>query len=216
MLHEWNDTAAAVPPATVPALFGRAGGAGPRCGGGDVRGRLLTYAELDRRANRLARRAGRAGAGPESVVAVLMERSAELVVAVLAVLKAGAAYLPVDPAYPAERIGFMLADAGPACVVTTTELARNLPDPGRVPVLIADDPALAGAPDADAGLADDDLGDDGLATPAAGRRTAGPSRVRDLHLGLDRPAEGRRRPPQAGFVNLTVAQARHGVRPGHR
>ena len=59
----------------------------------------------------------RRGAGPEPVVAVVLERSVGLVVAVLGVLKAGAAYLPVDPGYPAERIAFMLADAGPAVVV---------------------------------------------------------------------------------------------------
>ena len=77
-------------------------------------------------------------------MAVLMDRSAELVVAVLAVLKAGAAYLPVDPGYPAERIGFMLADAGAALVlVTDEELAMSLPaGPGAG--ADADDPAVAG------------------------------------------------------------------------
>ena len=216
VLHEWNDTAAAVPPATVPALLAEQVARVPdavavTCGDG-----CLSYAELDRRASRLGRVLAARGTGPESVVAVLMERSAELVVAVLAVLKAGAAYLPVDPAYPPERIGFMLADAGPACVVTTTELARNLPDPGRVPVLIADDPALAGAPDADAGLADDDLGDDGLAD--ACRRPP----LRPAHPAYVIYTSGSTGQPkgvvttQAGFVNMTVAQARHGVRPGHK
>ena len=97
---------------TVPELFGAQAARYPGCGGGGVRGR---GGEL-----RGAGRGGRAGwrgcwlargAGPETVVAVVMDRSAELVMALLAVLKAGAAYLPVDPGYPAERIAFMLADA---------------------------------------------------------------------------------------------------------
>ena len=73
----------------------------------------LTYAELDARANRLAWWLRERGAGPERIVALRMPRSADIVVAQLAVLKAGAAYLPVDPAYPAERIDFMLRDAAP-------------------------------------------------------------------------------------------------------
>ena len=74
-------------------------------------GTTLTYAGLNGRANRLARLLVSQGAGPESLVAVLMDRSADLVVTLLAVLKAGAAYLPLDPGYPAERLAFMLADS---------------------------------------------------------------------------------------------------------
>ncbi|MFJ9847915.1 amino acid adenylation domain-containing protein [Streptomyces sp. NPDC101150] len=81
-------------------------------------GAALTYAELDERANRLARHLVGLGIGPEDVVAVSMPRSAGLLVALYAVLKAGAAYLPVDPGYPAERIAALLADARPACVIT--------------------------------------------------------------------------------------------------
>ncbi|MEU1428767.1 non-ribosomal peptide synthase/polyketide synthase [Nocardia sp. NPDC005746] len=78
----------------------------------------LTYAELDRRANMLARRLISHGAGPESLVAVLLPRTAELVVALLAVLKAGAGYVPLDPAYPADRIGYVLEHAKPTSVIT--------------------------------------------------------------------------------------------------
>ncbi|MCJ0890812.1 non-ribosomal peptide synthetase [Rhodococcus sp. ARC_M5] len=82
----------------------------------------LTYAELDARVNRLARRLIDTGAGPDSLVAVALPRSADLVVALLAVIKSGAGYLPVDPSYPRERVDFMLADAAPIAAVTTTEV----------------------------------------------------------------------------------------------
>ena len=99
----------------------------------DVR---LTYAELDRRANRLARHLRRRGVSVESRVAVCMERSPDLVVALLAVLKAGAAYVPLDPAYPRERLEYMLADSGAAAVVTVAALASVLPPTGASVVAV--------------------------------------------------------------------------------
>ncbi len=94
--------------------------------------RRLTYAELNLAANRLARVLVRRGAGPERIVGVRLPRSADLVVALLAVLKSGAAYLPVDPGYPAERVAFMLADAAPVCVVTSAAEAAGEPAAGDV------------------------------------------------------------------------------------
>ncbi|HEY5990202.1 MAG TPA: amino acid adenylation domain-containing protein, partial [Streptosporangiaceae bacterium] len=101
----------------------------------------VSYAGLDAAASRLAGVLAARGAGPERVVAVAMSRSIGLVTALLAALKAGAAYLPVDPGYPAERIGFMLADARPVLVLTDRASAGAMPD--GAPVLVADEPGLA-------------------------------------------------------------------------
>src|SRR6266540_2186569 len=103
----------------------------------------VSYQELDAATNRLARLLAGHGAGPESVVAVVMGRSAGLVTALLAVVKAGAAFLPVDPRYPAGRVAFMLADARPAVIVADAASVADLPvraELAAVPVLVADDP----------------------------------------------------------------------------
>ncbi|MEU9497961.1 amino acid adenylation domain-containing protein [Streptomyces sp. NPDC048196] len=98
----------------------------------------LSYAELNARANRLARVLVGRGAGPERWVAVALPRSADLVVTLLAVVKAGAAYLPIDPGYPAARIELMLRDADPVCVVTADGLTGQLPC-GEGTVVVLDD-----------------------------------------------------------------------------
>ncbi|KUF12937.1 non-ribosomal peptide synthetase [Streptomyces silvensis] len=144
LFEEWNDTGRPVPPFTVPDLFERQVAStpdAPAVSCGDVR---LTYAELNTRADRLAHRLIAAGAGPEQVVALALPRSAELIVALVAVLKSGAAYLPVDPRHPADRIAFMLGDAAPGCVVTAHDAGCALPD--DVPRLYVDE-----GPDAAAG-----------------------------------------------------------------
>jgi amino acid adenylation domain-containing protein len=87
----------------------------------------LTYSELDTRANQLANRLVELGVGRETVVALALGRSAESVISSLAVLKAGGAYLPLDPAYPAERLAFMLNDAQPRVLITNSQVSRNLP-----------------------------------------------------------------------------------------
>jgi amino acid adenylation domain-containing protein len=102
----------------------------------------LTYAELNRRANRLARHLRSLGVGPERLVGVALPRGVNLLVALLAVVKAGGAYLPIDLSHPAERIGFMVHDAAPVCVVTTAGAADSLPLDARW--VVVDDPTTAG------------------------------------------------------------------------
>lgn len=101
----------------------------------------LTYGELDQRANRMARHLAAAGAGPDDVVVLFLPRSADVVVAALAVLRTGAAYASVDPAYPDARVAHILGDAGAAAVVTTATLAARLP--GDIPVIRLDEDAPA-------------------------------------------------------------------------
>ncbi|AEF42505.1 Non-ribosomal peptide synthetase [Hoyosella subflava DQS3-9A1] len=99
--------------------------------------RTLTYRELDERSNRLARRLIEAGAGPEKLVAVAVPRDEQLIVALLAVIKSGAGYLPVDLTYPADRIEFMLSDGAPVAVLTTARDEVLLPSTSA-PVIYAD------------------------------------------------------------------------------
>ncbi|MFE4412486.1 amino acid adenylation domain-containing protein [Streptomyces sp. NPDC056821] len=118
LLVEWNATSRDVPRAGLGELFEAQAEATPANDAVVFDGGALTYAQLNARANRLARLLMQRGVGPESIVALALPRSVGMVVAQLAVLKAGAAYLPVDPDYPAERIRFMLQDARPRIVVT--------------------------------------------------------------------------------------------------
>ncbi|WP_435866827.1 amino acid adenylation domain-containing protein, partial [Streptomyces viridosporus] len=139
-----NDTGDAPAPRTFPDLFAEQVRRAPDATAVTDDHRSLSYAELDAAANRLAHHLIGRGIGAEDLVAIAMPRSADMVTALLAVHKAGAAYLPVDPAYPAERIAYMLGDAAPALLVTTGATAADLP-PGEVPrVLFEDLPAGPG------------------------------------------------------------------------
>ncbi|MFF5906416.1 amino acid adenylation domain-containing protein [Streptomyces sp. NPDC012623] len=153
VLTEWNDTARPEPAATVPELFGAQAARTPDAVALVCGAARMTYARLDAESNRLARHLIDHGVRPESVVAVVMDRSPERIVLLLAVLKAGGAYLPIDPSYPTGRIGLMVADAAPVALVTTASLADRLdrpdPDPlrpGAGPERITlDDPAVRAA-----------------------------------------------------------------------
>ncbi|MET7938462.1 amino acid adenylation domain-containing protein, partial [Streptomyces sp. NPDC005322] len=128
VVEVWNDTGREVPQVTLPELFAAQVARTPDAVAVESGESELTYAELNDRANRLARLlVERYGVGPEVRVGVLMERSVELVVALMAVLKAGGAYAPIDADYPAERIAYMLQDALPALVLTTEAAGGELP-----------------------------------------------------------------------------------------
>lgn len=110
----------------------------------------MSYGELERRANQLARRLVRLGAGPEVVVGIAAQRSLEMVVGLLAILKAGAAYLPLDPDYPAQRLAYMVADSGIRLLLAQPALLADLPLPDGVQVLDLGQPCDDEAVDAPA------------------------------------------------------------------
>jgi amino acid adenylation domain-containing protein len=140
---EWNDTGVDFGSSSLslPGLFEVQVVRTPGATALVCEGVGVSYAELDARANRLARYLVGQGVGLDSVVGVCLERSADLLVALLGVLKAGAAYLPVDPELPGERVGLMLADAGVSCVVTSVGCASVVSAVVSA-VVVLDDPAV--------------------------------------------------------------------------
>ncbi len=128
-LGDWNDTAAEYPRHNLclHQLIEEQSARTPDRPAVAFEQRKLTYRELDRRAIQLAARLRSLGAGPDVLVGLLVERSLEMVVGVLGILKAGAAYLPIDASYPQERIAFMLEDANSKLLVTQTSLLGSAP-----------------------------------------------------------------------------------------
>ena len=160
-LDEWGNrpvlTRPGPAPTSIPVLFAEHVARAPEAMALTFEGRSITYRQLDENANRLAHLLVAAGAGPGESVALLIPRSAEAIVSILAVLKTGAAYVPIDSAHPDERIGFMLADATPAVVLTTAELRARV-DATHVVVIDVDDPRIGRQPATGlAGPAPDDL-----------------------------------------------------------
>jgi amino acid adenylation domain-containing protein len=128
LVFGWNDTARPFLRETcLHELFERQAALTPSAAAVVSGGERLTYAELDSRANRLANHLRAGGVGPETRVAILMERSAELVVSILGVLKAGGCYVPLDAQYPRERIAYTLDDSGASLILTQARLAGRLP-----------------------------------------------------------------------------------------
>jgi amino acid adenylation domain-containing protein len=161
ILVEWNDTAAPVPTVgslhqVVEVQVDRTPEAVALVCGED----RLTYRELNRRANQLAHYLRTCGVGPEELVGVYLDRSKEMVVALLAALKAGGAYVPLDPTYPAERLAFVLEDARVRVIVTRCHLRDRLPPSAAQLVCVdAESAAIARAGDSNpvGGAAPDNL-----------------------------------------------------------
>jgi amino acid adenylation domain-containing protein/non-ribosomal peptide synthase protein (TIGR01720 family) len=128
LLVAWNDTGElAADPACLHQLFERQAAATPDLPALLHDGATTSYGELDRWAGRIARHLRSMGAGPEVPVGICLERRPEMLAAILAVLKAGAAYVPLDPAYPRQRIAWIVADTRMPVLISTGELARRLP-----------------------------------------------------------------------------------------
>jgi amino acid adenylation domain-containing protein len=136
LLADFNDTAEAMPSATVAGLIQQTAGLVPDEVAIVAEGRTLTYRQLDGAARHWAGRLAAHGVGPEDLVAIAIPRGPELVIGLLAVLYAGAAYLPLDTDYPADRVEFMLTDAAPAVLLSTADEVFRLPS--GVPTLLID------------------------------------------------------------------------------
>uniref|UniRef100_UPI000AD890BF non-ribosomal peptide synthetase n=1 Tax=Rhodococcus marinonascens TaxID=38311 RepID=UPI000AD890BF len=141
LLVEWNNTAADVPAVTVPTLFEHQAHQSPNRVALISGDRKFTYAELNTAANRWAHHLIHTGIGPDHVVAVALPRTPDLIIVLLAVLKTGAAYLPIDPHYPSARTGFILDDAQPQLLLTDTTTHTALPA-NPIPQMLTDDPDL--------------------------------------------------------------------------
>ncbi|WP_244433541.1 condensation domain-containing protein, partial [Azospirillum sp. B506] len=141
ILVGWNATGQPWPAATLPALFEAQVRRAPDATALIFEDTTLSYAALNAAANRLAHVLIARGIGPETLVGIALHRSVAMPVAVLGVLKAGAAYLPLDPDYPADRLALMVEDAAPALVLTAAEAAQRLP--ADTPCLVLDRPEIA-------------------------------------------------------------------------
>ncbi|MFD7662363.1 amino acid adenylation domain-containing protein [Streptomyces sp. NPDC059788] len=178
VVTDWNSASAEVPDRTVAQLFEEHAARQPDHEAVAFRDGTLTYGELNARANRLARVLVARGAGPGALVGLLLPRSVGMIVSILAVLKSGAAYLPLDPDYPADRIAYMVGDAGPVCVLAAPGAAGALRDSGAKVIELAGDAAdLTGStdrplPDTDVTDADTDLTDADRIRPLTRRDAA--------------------------------------------
>ncbi|MER6528571.1 amino acid adenylation domain-containing protein [Streptomyces sp. NPDC001508] len=145
VVHAWNRTGAAAEPVPLPALFLRQARRTPAAIALAFGEQTLTYAELASRAGRLARYLVDRGVGPEHRVAVMAERSARTVTALLAVSMAGGAFVPVDPDHPADRIAHVLRDCDPGLLLCTERTLRSVPEGTAARTVVLDAPDVAAA-----------------------------------------------------------------------
>ena len=180
MLREWNSVREEQPAATLGRLWQRAVDEHAGQPAVDEDGVVTSYAELDRRAGRLAATLAEAGAAPGRMVALVLPRSLDLITALLATVRTGAAFVPVDPGYPPERIAAMLEDCDPLAVCTTA--SADLPLIRPWPHVLVDDPGTGDQPDGFPRVTP------GLADPAYVIYTSGttgrPKGVAVTHTGL--------------------------------
>ncbi|MEV6370682.1 amino acid adenylation domain-containing protein [Micromonospora musae] len=150
LLAGWNDTAADFPrEQTLHGPVEERAARTPDAVALRFEGRSVTYAELNAAANRIAHRLRATGVGPETLVGVCAERSVELVAGLLGVLKAGGAYLPLDPEYPADRLAFMVTDAAAPVVLVQEHLRHVLPETGATVLVLDDERVWADQPTTD-------------------------------------------------------------------
>ncbi|PZD95722.1 non-ribosomal peptide synthetase [Paenibacillus sambharensis] len=139
VLHTWNETERELPAVSVSRLVEAQALRTPDSDAVICREGVLSYRELNERANRLAHLLKKQGIGAEKLVALAMPRSADLIISMLAVMKCGAAYVPLDLDYPQDRVAYMLEHANPSCVLTTSHLAQRLPGADQIPQVVLDD-----------------------------------------------------------------------------
>nr|WP_308289725.1 non-ribosomal peptide synthetase [Streptomyces muensis] len=204
LLTDWNDTVCEVPGRSVVELFGEQMARAPLAEAVVCGGVSLSYGELDARAERLARLLVEWGAGPERFVAVALPRGVDLVVALLAVWKAGAGYLPLDTEYPADRLAYMLQDAAPVLVLTTSAVRSALPEEMAAPCLLLDEPHTVAE----------------LSRASEGRALVGPALSNAAYVIYTSGSTGRPKGvvvPQGALVNFLVAMRdRFGLGVGDR
>ncbi|THF76595.1 amino acid adenylation domain-containing protein [Cohnella fermenti] len=200
-LRRWNDTARPVPQARTSELFEAQAQRSPGAVALVHDAETVGYAELNARANRLARLLIARGAGPQRIVAIAAPRSAEMIVAMLAVHKTGAGYLPLDIDFPADRIAYMVEDARALVMLTTAEVAERLPQPAvgsdRQALVRLDDPAVRAEL---AGYADDNI--------AGGERNAVPQGADPAYILYTSGSTGKPKGvviPYAALTNFLLA-----------
>ncbi|MEI9849778.1 MAG: amino acid adenylation domain-containing protein [Sphingomonas sp.] len=183
LLDAWNETGMAVPEQPVHRLFEQQAERSPDAPAVSSHGRELSYGALNRNADVLARRMRGLGVGRDDIVAVCMERGIAMVTAMLAVLKSGAAYLPLDPSHPADRIAFMLTDSGARLVLSDSAAAGDIPatDAG---ILLVDEEHDVADDAADPGAGCDVAADDLCYVVYTSGSTGRPKGVAVPHRGL--------------------------------